>query len=998
MLVSKGEQRFEVSESSQKDVYYVKYENVTRTCLQDPMRQTTHDSNNAKVSVDTETGKMWFKCYSEHCTGRRYLGTLLDQEEEEEKMLDVAIDKEEQEKDQYEIEFDTARNLQSEFKEYEVRPDGTEVYYIRERYLSKDSRFDPSHPVGQEFLKQCRGKVILNTIAQGTGKTYWVNRVIAYLLSQGMNAKAVSVLPLISLTLQTVAQLRKVLQSMDLNKVVLHYKDALRLEDMSEDDYEILVSSVMSISKLVCPETIEVLNVDEVLTVLNQLLMVWDQDGIWKPGAKSQSQKQMAQSSKNLMRFLGEHITTAIFTCAQATESQMLLMLELFGLLDRKRIKVNMVGNLIPQTTMNSVTYGPQLISIIKDQLMGGEIVAVSANVKSFGRRFQRELKRVAEEVTRPDGSPINMVSWDSEWLAKQQNIGKNPSADVGAWMKASNIHLLIYTPAMSPGMSINGNIVTRRCMWLARGGADAATMAQMANRVRNVPIRDIDCFSERSDNNVGLSNPELDRERAMERMVNQYPEEVEEYLTKGMKLCKRLKESNVNEFRLANLMTKQGIMSCPTKADVAALMDNTVIGSIDDNQGDTNYPPGWHDLLDNAPALNTKYFLAYDELQDFKQERDAVVTFHQTEIYTKIGQTLPHFVIKNKEYCLLRGLSPGAFDAIIKGGIHKLYSLVKLLRHCRMTSQEVRDRKVSWDTMAKNLAPGAFLVRCYHEIVVLLGLDRMNTYPVTGEVIAGAPSTDLDRIQTYKWLKRNWDTILKHLGKGLKKKYATIPASSADAVWVQVLRAVLVHFGLGLHEKDDGLLKVVLASFWKQMKADTVVFGSFLTTSQSKHYGPTPVSLSPCEQCGGREHVECRMQGGLSCCVKHRDRTVQLDYDKMEADEESKSIEESDDEKGQCMDMCLGFIGFKEGRRSTDILTHEQMEAVICLVTFTQIEVDQVDRLFDKDLTEWSDAKTARRQLKAVMTKEHTHVTLVPGRVGSGVDRKTTWMLQKSD
>jgi hypothetical protein len=202
--------------------------------------------------------------------------------------------------------------------------------------------------------------------------------------------------------------------------------------------------------------------------------------------------------------------------------------------LDRKRIEFNMVENLIPQTTMRSVTHGPRLIDIIKGQLMEGEIVAVSSNVKSFGRRLKRELERVAEEVTRPDGSPINIVIWDSEWLAEEQKKGKNPSADVGAWMKANNTHLLVYTTAMSPGMSIDGEIVTRRCMWLGRGGADAATMAQMANRVRNVRIRDIDCFSERSDNNVGLSNPEKDRERATERMLNEYPEEYEGYLPKG--------------------------------------------------------------------------------------------------------------------------------------------------------------------------------------------------------------------------------------------------------------------------------------------------------------------------------------------------------------------------------------------------------------------------------------------------------------------------------
>jgi hypothetical protein len=411
---------------------------------------------------------------------------------------------------------------------------------------------------------------------------------------------------------------------------------------------------------LVFPEMIEVLHVDEVLTILNQLLMVWDQDGIGKTGAKIQQQKEGALASMVVMHALGKLTTTAIFTCAQATKSHMLLLLELCGLLDRKRIEFHMVGNLIPRTTMNSVTHGPRLIEIIKGQLMEGDIVAVSANVKSFGRKFKRELERVAEEVTRPDGSPINMVNWDSEWLAKQQKIGKNPSADVGAWMKASNIQPLIYTPAMSPGMSINGNIVTRRSMWLARGGADAATMAQMPNRVRNVRIRDIECFSERSDNNVGSSNPEKDRERATERMLNEYPEECERYLPKGRAYCKRLKKSNVNEFRLANLMTEHGIMNCPTKAEVDARMDNTVIGSIDDNDGDANYPPGWQTPLDKAQAPATKYFLAFDELKNFKQDRDHVATYKQTEIYTEIAQTLPHFFIKKKDpYCLPRSLAP---------------------------------------------------------------------------------------------------------------------------------------------------------------------------------------------------------------------------------------------------------------------------------------------------------------------------------------------------
>jgi hypothetical protein len=314
-------------------------------------------------------------------------------------------------------------------------------------------------------------------------------------------------------------------------------------------------------------------------------------------------------------------------------------------------------------------------------------------------------------------------------------------------------------------------------------------------------------------------------------------------------------------------------------------------------------------------------------------------------------------------------------------------------------------DMNASLNVMGKKLATSEFLVRCYHNMVVLLGRDRMNTYPLTGEVAVGTPSTDLDTTKADQWIKMNWITVLKHIGKGLRKKYKldqAIPVSGTDTFWIKVLRAVLTHFGLGLHtQKDSKLLQIVPLSFWKQMNVDTVAFGSWLTSHQSKHYGPTPVIQSPCAQCAAPEQVACRMQRGLACCIKHRNRKVLLDFPEIDADEGPESDEGSDDEQKQyIMDRLLRYIGFKEGRRSTDTLTHEQMQAAVAAsVAFTQNEVDQVQRLFETDLTQWSDAKIFRRQLKALMKtdQEHTHVTLVLGQVGRGINKKSTWTLQKS-
>jgi hypothetical protein len=76
--------------------------------------------------------------------------------------------------------------------------------------------------------------------------------------------------------------------------------------------------------------------------------------------------------------------------------------------------------------------------------------------------------------------------------------------------------------------------------------------------------------------------------------------------------------------------------------------------------------------------------------LKDFEEERDHVEIYKQTKIYTEIAQILPHFFIKKKDpYCLPWSLALGAFDTIIKGGLHKLYHFVKLVRNCHMTREE---------------------------------------------------------------------------------------------------------------------------------------------------------------------------------------------------------------------------------------------------------------------------------------------------------------------
>jgi hypothetical protein len=1046
---------------------------VARVCVCDPTGQTTHMRNNGKITINENTRGAWFHCWSDKCQhkdvriGVLELGAsssssmvMVDEEEEEEKVYvprpasssSMVVMGEEEEGEKVYVPPPTATAVVVAEVPW---TDNRQYLDTTERYLTEDTRLNLTHADGRAFASTWKNKMLLAGTPQNTGKTRWSNQLV---VGRREHGTVVVVSPLISLTHQTARQLTD--ESGDLK--VLHYKDGIRQETTNLLKYDALVSTVFSLSRFTYPENIGTLILDEARCILSQVLDWGGNDeqggGDQRLDSKTTDRRRShALKSRAALMGLGIRADVLVALCAQITRLEVDLLLSLLGRPNTDVIELRMDRGVMPVTEVNNVQDLGRMIQRILESVTSGGTVVVSCNVASFGRRLARHITDT--NLTRDDSDEINVITWDSKWLARQEQGGRNPAADMGRWIVKNNIQLVVHTTAVSPGMSIDGDgIVTQRYMVLLPYGADAMSMSQMADRVRKPVNRNLYMFSTRKPRDARTPSPKKDREHAIGVLLQRYPEEAQPHLPVGPEanVTDMMVPSQVNEYRLKRITERYLNKRCPLVQQVVDLMTNTHITDADDTVVDL--PDGWNKSLNSAEAAEGVKFFARDELElapkvDIHGDG---TRYQRADAYLHIAEMLPPaFVRTKKPYTLDKySLAPDAFRQVVSGnGYHKLCNFVSWVRlsgrlHGQALATWVCTELYPNEAEGRNMAGPQKVSRCVQSLLTLVGGNRVDARAITQgtSTYDSLPSTEAEKKAAYKWMQEHWSIVTEITTNKfrVRNKLTTIPeedSTHATATWMVLLKNVLItQLGLGCRTttiktatsssnsgsivsmEDTQKVQIVPASFWKQMNVDMCSFVVWLQTERSKLYGPLPVMYESCVICNGNtsDRTECRLQGGIPLCPQHRESSEPLDTERAEPEKridwnqqqqqlsvhqqqghDVPMVDDSDEkEEEYIVDRLLKYVGFTDGRYSTNTMTHEQMEVTVTTSPrLSKSEMDQVLELYNVDIKQWVDAdniKALRRQLKVILEKDvETHVIMIRTQQRQNNAKVFAWNLQ---
>jgi hypothetical protein len=264
--------------------------------------------------------------------------------------------------------------------------------------------------------------------------------------------------------------------------------------------------------------------------------------------------------------------------------------------------------------------------------------------------------------------------------------------------------------------------------------------------------------------------------------------------------------------------------------------------------------------------------------------------------------------------------------------------------------------------------------------------------------------------------------------------KLVDIPPLEADShvIWFELLRYVLLaHFGMGCRttyapgvKKDKSAMPVTVrvmpSSFWLQLGIDMSSFTEWTRTEQARTFGPLAPQFTSCFACDGLtgDRTECRLQIGVPLCINHRDMSQPLDtpprakpaqqmlYGTQRSHlliekEDEKEEEKKEEEQEYIVDRLLRFMGFEEGRKSTNKVSCQAMqEAVEDDVGLTYAEVITVRQLYSVDISEWQNGANARDvkfKMQQILKRDmHTEVKMVQTQCRGAEHTKTSyWKLQ---
>jgi hypothetical protein len=429
--------------------------------------------------------------------------------------------------------------------------------------------------------------------------------------------------------------------------------------------------------------------------------------------------------------------------------------------------------------------------------------------------------------------------------------------------------------------------------------------------------------------------------------------------------------------------------------------------------------------------------FLTRDELANTR-----VMDLHghqEATTYTHIAELLPPQFVTHKEQFTIEeySLSKKGFLEVVNGdGYQKLCNFVSLVKRSGMEGEQLEGK----DTHATLCTAGDIIhtekvTQVVQTLCVLLSSHQVDAYAIQGvsQVLHDTSTcTDVERKDAYEWMAKNWKSVQDVTKPAFWRNMMmqTVPdrdLASTDETWVALFKHVLLtQLGIGCRFADVAntcssssstptqtrRIQMRAVSFWQKMGVDIPALVAWTRERRTTPYGPLPVVLKPCVVCEGAtlDQTRCWVQRGAPRCALHRDRSEPLDTNTPAVDNDDMAMlvgdhpviagVETDKKPEYIVDRLLRYVGYPDGRRSTNYLTETQMvEAVRTSASLTKAELNHVKRSYGHDIHGWADASTIkriRRQLSSIVdADEQTDVSCVYWRRVTNGIRMASWELR---
>jgi hypothetical protein len=957
MIRQRGDMTSEVTQ--QDEGTYSVRTNGDRTCLTDPTHPSTHKNNNAKLTVNTATGQVWFYCHSSRCQIPVYIGEVsIEPRKKKKKKIKNEAKEEEEEYKVVSLDDDDgggggggticqatiSNNIDSSVitERYNTIEDelATRIatrkvttYTTSCARINDDPRFDVTTTQGAEIMTQWNNNVVVVDSYQGSGKTYWLIACIIALLKKDPNNKILFLGPFISLT-ESVTQRLRVAVADAVEKgiikhnhgfVISHYKEPGELTKQ----FDVLMCHSQSMKRFPLKD-VNVVVIDEV-RCFNEQQCAWRH-----PEDQTRSN---INGSFDLLKALSKQIV--ILSGANIDDRTREITLNLLGIHTDAEVIQYSHETLGPVKEVHTIKYEGLFQQKLWKDVLDGHRIVVSVKHAKTARKMHKWLQmevvnyntEVREQQLDVSLLSVQSVAWTAEWVKSCED---SPARNPTQWMTKHNIQVVFFTNAMSPGMSVDHPLGYWHCVYMYVGsmgqGASNAVMGQMPQRFRHLVDTNLYVYLEfphSSATTAATTNATIPW-TASEQVLRDHKHEAQLYMHDHGSV-KGLKPSVVNDSRWLLAVDQMKENNEGTLNGILKYAGNTRIGEHHDTYVPTT--ASWKKLTaeeKQSNVLATRHITSNEVPLEGEIKIPWTDDQNREATFRYIAKSLaPHLVTK-VGYASRLSLTPRSFAVA-----YQFYDQLLLVQQLALFDRSTFSMQLGHnDAAAKNadaIHSKIANICALADMVAFSGGDTSLVTQglcMTTSIIGNSNNSN----PSYKWLQADWDMVRKQGGRYLPLP-ASIPKQNDADEWQKCLqRLVKSQTGYDISKQS-----VTGRSMWTQLGVDMRTFMDWTREQRalkeagavSNLFRIVEPSNENCAECDTGEDVPCVQQRGIWRCIK-RDRddksSHRMVYEPLDVCYNLPVAEEVEEEEKQLtqvvdfslVDRLLSHVGFLGGATIT--------------------------------------------------------------------------------
>jgi hypothetical protein len=1015
----------ETTTNGGSDTYLVKSPNakiVPRVCVCDPTGQTTHASNSGKIAINKETGQVWFYCHSVRCENAICIGEIefgarsdskivMDNEDPEEEEME---EKEEHPSMQLPMSLfhssintitTTAAAIQNHWAAQLLRKlRETQRSLVAQRKvitistnltrINDDPKFNVTTLEGKALYDTWKGSIVTVDTPQGTGKSYWFDQIVIYLLKENPLGRIVYLVPFTTLTIATTARLIKAIQEArqvgflppGQKIIVKQYQDKDKVAD-----WNVLVCHQRSLKNW-CLHDVTTLLIDEATAMSDQTVE-------WK--SADDKTRESVNGSAEMIKQLCKQADWIAISCAQLTpETREWIVSGVELPLDSVVLRYTH-GTTGRQTPVVTLLCDNVLRAKIWADVLAGHRLAVSVRYATDAKKMNEWLGMMVEQHNKNNNNAartndpmflcVPSVAWTAKWC---QGRNDSPASDVTQWLTQHKIQVVFYTNSLSPGMSVDHEHGYWHRVYMHIGnqgsGANSTVMGQMARRFRDPGDTTLYMYVQPVKGAIVKDHEEIHPAiagTAMRAIFAEHPASSELIIDSSGIAVSVLKRESLNDQRFqarykqvvyGNVIHAVYVIKKMGGAEL--LHENTDTQKPDDMWVKVQEAAKERIMLQTIHMTNDELPKVYEATPDEPLPAAELRACN----FNHIANTVPPEFVTNVQYRHAHSLTSEAFSYI-----HDKYQQLRVVQELAtlhvdkmIHTVKLRESANAKQTQAGPAAYGMLgverAVAAICSLVVLVnasnGGDITAIAPMVGIPTVTLKHAESDVIypvldnfvvtdkQAYGWVKDNWSMIQAMSSRRLPLN-RVVPNLRDTVQWQMCLQYVLKEqAGISWRKrKNKPSFEMKGLSLWTKLGINVEQYADwYRTPGRETRFGIVKRSIQSCTECNGTgDEVMCVRQANLWRCdfggsdSSHREVFEPLDVNSIweleieEVDEEQKQVKNK-----SAIDMLLGHLGFTTGARVDGFgVSKKDMKLAWSRAVVTSDNIDDLLALYKVDI-----------------------------------------------